>query len=93
MAKALVIYTLGSGLGLFVLSILTTEIFKHLDEQHTAQLYSAIMLVETVGEVVGIPILSSTMVAGINIGGYGVGLPFYVCSVSTASCECLSSFI
>ncbi len=76
--KALGIYALGSGLGLFMLSLLTTKTFKHLDEQHTAQLYSAVVLVETVGEVVGIPILSSTMIAGISIGGYGVGLPFVI---------------
>ena len=75
-----------------MLSLLTTKTFKHLDEQHTAQLYSAVMLVETVGEVVGIPILSSTMIAGISIGGYGVGLPFYVCAVSFTSRTCRSAF-
>jgi len=90
--KALGIYALGSGLGLFMLSLLTTKTFKHLDEQHTAQLYSAVVLVETVGEVVGIPILSSTMIAGISIGGYGVGLPFYVCAVSFTSRTCRSAF-
>lgn len=68
-----------------MLSLLTTKTFKHLDKHHTAQLYSAVVLVEIVGEVVGIPTLSSSMIAGISIGRYGVGLPFFVCAVSLSN--------
>lgn len=75
-------YCLGSGLALFLLSLLTTELFKNLDKQHTGQLYSAHVLVEAIGEFIGIPMVSATMAAGVGLEGYGLGLPLYACAVS-----------
>lgn len=78
----MVLYALGTGLSLFLLSLLTSETFGTLDEQHTARVFSAVGLIETLGEMSGIPLLSSAWICGIKVGGMGLGLPFYVCSVS-----------
>jgi len=77
----MVFCALGTGLSLFLLSLLTSETFGTLDEQHTARVFSAVGLIETLGEMSGIPLLSSAWICGIKIGGMGLGFPFYVCSV------------
>ena len=65
-----------------MLSLITSETFNKLDEAHTAQVYTATGLVETAGEIIGVPILSAAFIGGIEIGGYGLGLPFFICTVS-----------
>jgi hypothetical protein len=62
-----------------MLSILTHVSFEILDEAHTGRIYSAVGFVETAGSLIGAPLLSSMWAVGINIGGWGLGLPFWVC--------------
>jgi hypothetical protein len=76
-----VVYDLGWGFNLFMLSVLTHVSFEILDEAHTGRIYSAVGFVETTGSLIGAPLLSSMWAVGINIGGWGLGLPFWVCGV------------
>jgi len=62
-----------------MLSVLTHASFEILDEAHTGRIYSAVGFVETIGSLIGAPLLSATWAMGINIGGFALGLPFWVC--------------
>jgi hypothetical protein len=77
----LVIYALGWGLNLFMLSLLTHAAFETLDAKHTARIYSAVGIVEMVGSLVGVPLLAETWAIGIRIGGIAFGLPFWLSAV------------
>lgn len=35
---------------------------------------------ETIGSLVGVPLMSVMWALGIKIGGFGLGLPFFVCA-------------
>jgi hypothetical protein len=76
----LVFYSLGWGIGVFSLSLLTHAAFQSLDEEHTGRIYSGMAIFETIGSLVGVPLISGTWALGIKIGGFGLGLPFFVCA-------------
>ncbi|KAK3320376.1 major facilitator superfamily domain-containing protein [Cercophora scortea] len=44
----------------------------------TAQIFSIVMLVKTVGMLVGAPLIASLWVYGVGVGGIGLGLPYFV---------------
>lgn len=35
---------------------------------------------ETIGSLVGVPLMAGTWALGIKIGGFGLGLPFFICA-------------
>lgn len=35
---------------------------------------------ETIGSLVGVPLMAGTWALGIKIGGLGLGLPFFICA-------------
>lgn len=76
----LVVYALGWGFNLFIYSIIVHESLHELDEFHTGRIFSAVGLIESIGSVTGNPVLSGAWALGINIGGPGLGLPFWVCA-------------
>jgi len=76
----LVFYSLGWGISVFNLSLLTHAAFEVLDEEHTGRIYSVMGLFETLGSLVGVPLMSGTWALGIKIGGFGLGLPFFICA-------------
>jgi hypothetical protein len=61
-----------------MLSFLTHISFKILDDKHTGRIYSAVVFVEAIGSVIGTPVLSYSWAAGIRLGGFGLGLPFFI---------------
>lgn len=65
---------LGSGSFFLIRAFLTPLV----PEQNVAKLYSVISVVDTLGYMLGIPMLAALFNKGLAIGGYGVGLPFYV---------------
>ena len=75
------VYVSGNGLGLFILSLLTSPEFGGTEEQNHAKPYSSVQLVEACGTLLSVPILTATWAAGINIGGIGLGMPFLSCAV------------
>ncbi|KAK8172085.1 hypothetical protein BKA80DRAFT_299060 [Phyllosticta citrichinensis] len=44
----------------------------------TARVYTVIMVVKTIGSLVGAPLMTAVWVAGIGVGGAGLGMPFWV---------------
>ncbi|KAI9818780.1 MAG: hypothetical protein M1827_007600 [Pycnora praestabilis] len=78
---ALAIYSLGWGLSLFTLSLLTHASFETLDDRHTGRIYSAVGFVESFGSLIGVPLISAIWAGAINLGGIGLGLPYLVCAV------------
>jgi hypothetical protein len=77
------ITALGSGSFFLIRSLLTPLVPAH----NVAQVYSLISVVDTLGAMLGAPLLASLFNWGLRIGGYGVGMPFYflgtVCAVIT----------
>jgi MFS family permease len=69
---------LGSGSFFLIRSFLTPLVPGH----NVARLYSLISVVDTIGAMLGTPLLASLFNRGLSIGGYGVGLPFYVLSLA-----------
>jgi hypothetical protein len=53
--------------------------------QQVARLYSLISVVDTLGAMLGAPLLAGLFNRGLRLGGYGVGLPWYflggICAV------------
>ncbi|KAK7519488.1 uncharacterized protein IWZ02DRAFT_294279 [Phyllosticta citriasiana] len=48
----------------------------------TARVYTVVMVVKTIGSLVGAPLMTAVWVAGIGVGGAGLGLPFWGSAVS-----------
>jgi hypothetical protein len=72
---------LGSALPVFTMSLVRIEGTS--DPHSTSgQDYSLVVLAKTVGVLIGLPIMTLVWSAGISIGGFGLGLPYYTSSVS-----------
>lgn len=70
---SLLVVTLGSGFPLLLRSFLTGLVQSH----DIAKLYSLISVVDTLGLMVGSPLLAKTLEAGMRLGGLGAGLPYW----------------
>ena len=66
-----------------MLSLLTSAAFEAIDTVHTARIYSASGLVEAIGSLIGVPLITALWTAGINVGGLALGLPFLASWVSS----------
>jgi MFS family permease len=75
------ITALGSGSFFLIRSILTPLV----PGRQVARLYSLISVVDTLGAMLGAPLLAGLFNRGLRLGGYGVGLPWYflggICAV------------
>ncbi|KAM0707094.1 hypothetical protein Q7P35_006425 [Cladosporium inversicolor] len=67
------ISALGSGSFFLIRSLLTPLVPAH----NVARLYSLISVVDTLGAMLGAPLLAGLFNWGLRVGGYGVGMPFY----------------
>ena len=67
------ITALGSGSFFLIRSLLTPLVPAH----NVARLYSLISVVDTLGAMLGAPLLAGLFNWGLRLGGYGVGMPFY----------------
>ncbi|KAL5447892.1 hypothetical protein PMIN07_001833 [Paraphaeosphaeria minitans] len=73
---ALMIYALGSALPIFTMSLVKSPLIAlaHSDIQD----FSIVMLTKTLGSLVGAPFMTVLWVRAIEIGGVGLGLPYFV---------------
>lgn len=86
---ALFVYALGSALPIFTLSLLkspsitSTPAPVDRDEgvseaEPEAHIFSLVMLVKTLGSLIGAPLMAFLWVRGIGLGGAALGMPFFV---------------
>ena len=90
----MIIYTMGSALFLFMLSLAKstfTPLWLNIEHglppvvsegEQNGYLYSLIGVMESVGSVIGRPLITMLWIWGMEIGDMGVGLPFFVSAVS-----------
>ena len=77
---ALVINSMGWGLFTFLRSLLTSLVEAH----HVARLNTLIGVFDTVGYMIGSPLLALLFETGLELGGVWSGLPFLFCAVVVA---------
>ncbi|EUC47076.1 hypothetical protein COCMIDRAFT_91145 [Bipolaris oryzae ATCC 44560] len=72
---ALIVYALGSALPVFTMSLVKSPLIAlaHSDVQD----FSIVMLTKTLGSLVGAPLMTVLWVQAIQLGGIGVGLPYF----------------
>ncbi|KAF2434683.1 MFS general substrate transporter [Tothia fuscella] len=73
---AVIINALGWGLYSFLRSLLTSLVEEH----HVARLNSFIGIFDTVGLMIGSPLLAILFKRGVELGGLWYGIPFLVCA-------------
>lgn len=86
---SLLLYALGSALPIFTLSLLKSplvspppspDVIASLGNPET-HIFSIVMLVKTLGSLVGAPLMASAWIWGIATGGFTFGLPYFVSAV------------
>ncbi|KIX10553.1 uncharacterized protein Z518_01636 [Rhinocladiella mackenziei CBS 650.93] len=82
MIISLPIYSLGYGLGLFAMTAVTKLTIKTCGGySHIGRAYAAVVFVETIGALIGVPAVASLWIAGLQIGGWGLTLPWCFCAL------------
>lgn len=82
---SLLIYAVGSALPIFTLSLLKSPaICPQSTDGSEAEnhIFSLVMLVKTVGSLLGAPLMAILWVNGLQIGGLALGMPFFVSGMS-----------
>ena len=86
LVPSLLIYAVGSALPIFTLSLLKSPAIcpqrSSDDDQPEAEnhIFSIVMLVKTLGSLIGAPLMAALWVGGIGVGGMALGMPFFVSS-------------
>ena len=87
LVPALLVYALGSALPVFTMSLLkspavtTPEVVRDGGRGvggPETQVFAVVMLVKTLGSLVGAPVMAGLWMRGIAVGGRGLGLPYFV---------------
>jgi hypothetical protein len=89
LVPSLLIYALGSALPIFTLSLLKSPSVVPVESgsdggevrSTETQIFSIVMLVKTLGSLVGAPLMALAWVGGIAAGGTGQGMPFFLSTV------------
>lgn len=104
LVPALLVYALGSALPVFTLSLLKSPAIcspgadnREDDDRESSspgadsqtQIFSIVMLVKTLGSLLGAPLMAFLWVRGIGLGGAALGLPYFV----SAGCYAAAIFI
>lgn len=105
LVPALLVYALGSALPIFTLSLLkspaicsTSSTDDRTSENREASspgadaetpIFSIVMLVKTLGSLLGAPLMAFLWVRGIGLGGVALGMPYFV----SAGCYAAAIFI
>lgn len=76
LVAAMVVQTFGWGLTLFLRSLLTSLVEFH----HIARLNTLVSVFDTIGLMIGSPLLALLFQKGVELGGMWIGLPFIVCA-------------
>lgn len=90
LVPALFVYALGSALPIFTLSLLKSPSItsaRSQDDDESASeaqvethIFSIVMLVKTLGSLIGAPLMAFLWVRGIGLGGTALGMPFFISS-------------
>lgn len=76
------VYALGSALPIFTLSLLKSPVISPPPSPDSSDpephIFSIVMLVKTVGSLLGAPLMAGLWVRGLGIGGVALGMPFFV---------------
>ncbi|KAK3937026.1 major facilitator superfamily domain-containing protein [Diplogelasinospora grovesii] len=79
LVPSLLLYALGIALPMFTYSLLKSPaVSPSTDDETETQIFSIVMLVKTVGLLLGAPLMAALWVQGIGVGGAALGLPFFV---------------
>lgn len=78
LVPSLLVYALGSALPIFTLSLLKSSAICPPAGSTETQIYSIVMLVKTIGSLLGAPVMAAFWVNGIRIGGLALGLPYFL---------------
>lgn len=86
LVPSLFVYALGSALPIFTLSLLKSPAISSMAEQDDSDgtdavdthLFSIVVLVKTLGSLVGAPLMAVLWVRGIGLGGAALGMPYFV---------------
>ena len=99
LVPALLLYALGIALPMFTYSLLRSPSMALLerDQQDSGsgadgpgtQLFSVVMLVRTVGTLLGAVLMPALWVAGLGVGGWGLGMPYVV----SAACYAVAGVV
>lgn len=104
LVPALLVYALGSALPIFTLSLLKSPAIcspgeddsEHGDRESSSpasdaetHIFSIVMLVKTLGSLLGAPLMAFLWVRGIGLGGAALGMPYFV----SAGCYAAAIFI
>lgn len=86
-----IVYAAGFGFSTLVRTLVTSTV----PEEYIARLYSGLALAETVGSLTGSVALTASFTTSMKLGAVGMGLPYYICSVSSRfkSCHSILNFI
>jgi hypothetical protein len=84
---ALIVYALGSALPVFTMSLVKSSLIALVNSD--IQDFSIVMLTKTFGSLVGAPLMTILWVHAINLGGVGLGLPYFVSAVSFSCYACV----
>ena len=90
LVPSLLLYALGSALPIFTLSLLKSPSVcppQQKNPDHPSDvsnpeshIFSIVMLVKTVGSLLGAPLMATLWVHGIEIGGGALGMPYFISS-------------
>ncbi|KAK4465182.1 major facilitator superfamily domain-containing protein [Cladorrhinum samala] len=102
LVPSLFLYALGSALPIFTFSLLKSSAVSPPTDTTSAgrihegpglaeetQVFSIVMLVKTLGSLVGAPLMAACWIRGIAVGGGGLGLPYLV----SAGCYAIAVFV
>jgi hypothetical protein len=78
---ALVLYSVGSVLPVFTMSLVKTKSIAGQDCSGNAQDYSIVMLARSMGSLIGLPIMTVAWYQGIGLGGAALGMPYFLSAV------------
>ncbi|RBR20880.1 uncharacterized protein FIESC28_05032 [Fusarium coffeatum] len=88
---AMFIYALGSALPIFTLSLLKSPAISPRQPSNNAEstdieshIFSIVMLVKTVGSLIGASLMAALWVYGLELGGFALGMPFFTSTVCYA---------
>lgn len=86
LVPSLLLYALGSALPVFTMSLLKSPNvsppppgdWQEGRDGSETQIFAIVMLIKTLGSLVGAPLMAGVWIRGIAVGGGGLGLPYFV---------------
>jgi hypothetical protein len=78
----MIIYSLGSALPVFMTTLINENAQSNLEDVLYAEKFSLVKMVDAGGYLIGVPVMTSCWVAGIDRGGAYLGTPYFLAGVS-----------